>query len=106
MTAGVISAKVSIPQNFNGIQLGISTRYEVDRILTSNKLVFSAEDSDTTNIVYQGNFRHEDMDFESVILRFQMDTVIYIGFVAKCDSACSGFAEPFIQHIHNKYISG
>lgn len=103
LTAGVISAKVSIPQNFNGIQLGSSTRNEVDRILTSNNLVFSAEDSDTTNIVYQGTFRHEDMDFESIILRFQMDTVVFIGFVAKCDSACSDFARPFIQHIHTKY---
>lgn len=96
-------ANVSIPQNFNGIKLGISSKSEVDKILTSSGLVFSAEDSDTTNIVYRGDSRHEEMDFGSVILRFHMDTVIFVGYVARCDSACDGFGKPFIQRIHSKY---
>ena len=96
-------AAVSVPQNFNGIRLGLSSKTEVDKILTSNGLEFSADDSDTTNIVYKGNCKHEEMDFGAVVLRFHMDTVILVGYVAKCDSACAEFGKPFIRRIHAKY---
>ena len=102
MTA-TMAAAISIPQNFNGIKLGFSSKNEAEKILTSNGMTFVAEKSDTTNFVFSGECRHEDMDFKSVVLRYREDTVIFVAYVAKCDSACVNFGKPFIQRVHNKY---
>ena len=99
----VVSAGVTIPQNINGVRLGKSTHKDVDRILTANGMQFDAEESDTTNFVYRGECRHENMDFGGVVTRYYMDTLIMLSFVGRCDSSCVDYGKPFIHQIHTKY---
>lgn len=105
MMAVSVMANVTIPQNFNGVRLGMSSSKEVDKILTANGLLFDAENSDSTNYVYLGDCRHEDMDFKGLAVRFYMDTLIMISYVGKCDSACLDYGKPFLERIHSKYDS-
>lgn len=92
-----------IPTNINGVRLGISSHKEVDKVFTEYGLEFSAETSDTTNFIYVGDCRHEDMDFGMIVTRYLMDTLVFLGFYGHCDSACTDYAQPFIQRIHATY---
>ena len=103
LSSVVVTAGVTIPQNINGVILGKSTHKDVDRILTANGMQFDAEESDTTNFVYRGDCRHENMDFGGVVTRYYMDTLIMLSFVGRCDSSCADYGKPFIQQIQTKY---
>ncbi|MCI7576043.1 MAG: hypothetical protein ACI3Z5_07445 [Paludibacteraceae bacterium] len=96
-------ADSSIPTNINGVRLGVSSRKEVDKAFSEYGLKFSTETSDTTNFVYIGDCRHEEMDFDAIVTRYCMDTLVFLGFYGKCDSACTDYAKPFIQRMHAKY---
>lgn len=103
MASAMMMAGVTIPQNINGVRLGRSSHKDVDKILAANGLQFDAEQSDTTNFVYAGECRHEDMDFGGIVTRYYMDTLIMLSFVGRCDSSCIDYGKPFIQRIHSKY---
>ena len=102
MAAGVMAEEV-IPQNFNGVRLGLSSRKDVERILTSNGLVFDTDNSDSLNYIYTGKCKHEEMEFDYIATRYYMDTLVLIGYFAHCDSACNDYGKAFIQRIHSKY---
>jgi hypothetical protein len=107
LTAVVMAASTMaesiIPQDFYGVRLGKSTQKEVDRILTAEGLTFSPEASDSTNFVYVGDCKHENMEFDYLVTRYINDALIFFGFYGNCDSACVDYGKSFVQKIHSKY---
>ena len=107
-SVSTMMANATIPTVIDGIHLGYSTRSEVTKILTSNGLVLSEENSTSSgdygrNEVYLGKYTHNGMEFQRVSVSFLDGTILNIGFYASCESECTDFAKPFLEEIHSKY---
>lgn len=107
-TISTMVANITIPTKFDGIVLGCSTSKEVNEILLSKGLQLSIEEVDSLlpevrEVIYKGEYIHEEMYFDYVVARYINDTVTQLNFIGFCDSACIDYAKSFIEKVHSKY---